>query len=79
MQLAELYAITGDRLIAFSDGVTQAGLGQPGYKFGWRREGCLEFIQQKVADECPDISARDLSQAVVAAARLPESGLPLHR
>lgn len=39
VQLAELYAITGDRLIAFSDGVTQAGLGQPGYKFGWRREG----------------------------------------
>ncbi len=69
VQLAELYAITGDRLIAFSDGVTQAGLGQPGYKFGWRREGCLEFIQQKVA-ECPDISARDLSQAVVSAARL---------
>lgn len=26
VQLAELYAITGDRLIAFSDGVTQAGL-----------------------------------------------------
>jgi len=69
VQLAELYAITGDRLIAFSDGVTQAGLGQPGYKFGWRREGCLAFIQQKVA-ECPDISARDLSQAVVAAARM---------
>ncbi|MEI3001557.1 MAG: hypothetical protein V8T86_11765 [Victivallis sp.] len=62
-------AITGDRLIAFSDGVTQAGLGQPGYKFGRRREGCLAFIQQKVA-ECPDISARDLSQAVVAAGRM---------
>jgi len=69
VQLAEFYAVTGDRLIAFSDGVTQAGLGRPEYKFGWRREGCLEFIREKVA-ECPNISARDLSQAVVSAARM---------
>ncbi len=68
VKLAEFYAISGDRLIVFSDGVTQAGLGQPGCKFGWRREGCLEFIQSKVAAE-PEISARDLSQAVVYAAR----------
>ncbi len=68
VNLAEIYAITGDRLIAFSDGVTQAGLGQAPNKFGWRREGALEFIQQKVAAE-PEISARDLSQAVVMEAR----------
>ena len=30
VKLAEFYAISGDRLIVFSDGVTQAGLGQPG-------------------------------------------------
>ena len=68
VQLAEIYAITGDRLIAFSDGVAQAGLGQPGCKFGWRREGALEFIQAEVAKD-PAISARDLSQRVVYAAR----------
>mgnify|MGYP000491238910 CR=1 FL=1 len=68
VQLAEIYAITGDRLIAFSDGVAQAGLGQPGCKFGWRREGALEFIQAEVAKD-PAISARELSQRVVYAAR----------
>jgi len=68
VQLAEIYAITGDRLIAFSDGVAQAGLGQPGCKFGWRREGALEFIQAEVA-KAPAISARELSQRVVYAAR----------
>ena len=68
VQLAEIFAITGDRLIAFSDGVAQAGLGQPGCKFGWRREGALEFIQSEVARD-PAISARELSQRVVYAAR----------
>ena len=68
VQLAEIYAITGDRLIAFSDGVAQAGLGQPGCKCGWRREGALEFIQAEVAKD-PAISARELSQRVVYAAR----------
>ena len=68
VQLAEIYAITGDRLIAFSDGVAQAGLGQPGCKFGWRREGALEFIQAEVAKD-PAISARELSQRGVYAAR----------
>ncbi len=68
VQLAEIYAITGDRLIAFSDGVAQAGLGQPGCKFGWKREGALEFIQAEVAKD-PAISARELSQRVVYAAR----------
>lgn len=68
VQLAEIYAITDDRLIAFSDGVAQAGLGQPGCKFGWRREGALEFIQAEVAKD-PAISARELSQRVVYAAR----------
>ena len=68
VNLAEIYAISGDRLIAFSDGVTQAGLGQAPNKFGWRREGALEFIQRKVEEE-PEISARDLSQAVVMEAR----------
>ena len=68
VRLAEIYAIAGDRLIAFSDGVTQAGLGQPGNKFGWRREGALAFIQ-KAIEKDPAISARDLSQMVVMAAR----------
>lgn len=66
VRLAEIYAIAGDRLIAFSDGVTQAGLGQPGNKFGWRREGALAFIQ-KAIEKDPAISARDLSQMVVMA------------
>lgn len=54
----------GDRIIMCSDGVTQSGLGvRRDMKFGWRRSGVLKFAQEQIARE-PDISARDLSQAI---------------
>ena len=53
----------GDRLILCSDGVTQAGLGQKKFKFGWRRSGELEFIQKLIARD-PEISAKDLAYSV---------------
>lgn len=68
VQLGEFQAQTGDRLIAFSDGVSQAGLGRSRYKFGWRREGALEFVKRLVKEK-PDISARDLSTEIVLEAR----------
>ncbi|MDR2762812.1 MAG: SpoIIE family protein phosphatase [Planctomycetaceae bacterium] len=68
VQVSEICVITGDRLIAFSDGVTQAGMSRNDYKFGWRREGALEFIKRKVENN-PDISARELSSEVVMAAK----------
>jgi hypothetical protein len=67
LNISEFKAVPGDRIIFFTDGVTQAGLGHSVSKFGWRREGCLEFIQGLVERE-PDISARELSKAVVAQA-----------
>ena len=54
----------GDRIIMCSDGVTQAGLGQRrDMKFGWRRSGVLTFAQRLIAME-PEISAKDLSDAI---------------
>ncbi len=62
--ISHFQASPEDRLIFFSDGVTQAGLGRPGHKFGWRREGCLEFVTE-ILKKTPDISARDLAQSIV--------------
>lgn len=54
----------GDRLIVSSDGVTQSGLGEgPQYRFGWRRSGEMEFIQQKIKDT-PKISSYALARSV---------------
>ena len=67
MKITEVTMAPGDRLIAFSDGVTQAGLGCPGWKFGWRREGALNFIK-RVVEKNPEISARDLATMIAAEA-----------
>lgn len=63
VECSELRMEVGDRIIVCSDGVTQAGLGNAPYKFGWRRSGELEFIRKLVA-ETPEISAKDLSHMV---------------
>ncbi len=67
LAISKFRMVQGDRLIAFSDGVTQAGLGSDACKFGWRREGALAYIQ-KLVDADPLISARELSERVVAEA-----------
>jgi len=57
-------AQSGDRLIFFSDGVSQAGMGTKPHPFGWTtakaREFALESIRQK-----PEISARELAHSIV--------------
>jgi serine/threonine protein phosphatase PrpC len=53
----------GDRLLMFSDGVTQAGMGRT-LPLGWRLEGVREYAK-KVLEQDPEISSRDLACSVV--------------
>ena len=53
----------GDRLVMFSDGVTQSGLGKS-LPLGWRIDGVREFIRQEIEND-EDISSRELSRAIV--------------
>lgn len=62
-----------DRILFFSDGVTEAGMGSRTYKLGWRRSGVVDFVQQTLAT-MPDISARDLVRRVVRTAISKEPG-----
>lgn len=60
----ELKMEPGDRLIISSDGVTQSGLGEGApYKFGWRREGEMEYAKQRIGDN-PDISSQALARSI---------------
>jgi hypothetical protein len=56
-----------DRIVFFSDGITQAGMGEFRTPLGWGLEKVEEFVREKI-DRHPYISARELSRLLVAQA-----------
>ncbi|MDD4817060.1 MAG: SpoIIE family protein phosphatase [Victivallaceae bacterium] len=54
----------GDRVIVFSDGVTQAGLGSPGLPSGWGRDGVVKYVRS-LLELSPDISSQELSERIL--------------
>jgi hypothetical protein len=64
MHYSEFTAMPGDRLLVYSDGVTQSGMGTHAMPLGWTSEAAREFALMTVAED-PDISARDLARRMV--------------
>jgi len=56
-----------DRIIFFSDGVTQAGTGSFRTPLGWGLESVDRFAREEIQNN-PSISARELSRVLVARA-----------
>jgi Stage II sporulation protein E (SpoIIE) len=56
-----------DRIIFFSDGITQAGTGEFRTPLGWGLENVDKFVHECIQEK-PHISARELSRALVARA-----------
>jgi hypothetical protein len=56
-----------DRIIFFSDGITQAGMGEFRTPLGWGLQNVEKFAREKI-DRYPYISARELSRLLVAKA-----------
>lgn len=54
----------GDRLIFFSDGVTQSGMGSKAFPLGWGESGVQKYILS-IIEENPTISARNLAKLIV--------------
>ncbi|MDC7223424.1 MAG: SpoIIE family protein phosphatase [Spirochaetales bacterium] len=63
----------GDRLIFFSDGVTQAGLGSPGYPLGWRQNRVEDFIEKEMLKD-RFLSSRQLTRTLTRHASLLDRG-----
>ena len=63
MWLSEFAMEKEDRIIFFSDGVSQSGMGNRNMPFGWE-EGAKAFIRECVARN-PSISAKELARKVV--------------
>ena len=64
-----------DRLIYYSDGITQAGIGVPHLPLGWQEKGVEEFILSLLRQN-NYMSARELSKRVVRKAREYDNNLP---
>ena len=65
-----------DRLIFFSDGVSQSGIGTSALPLGWRPPAVEQFITAEIKKE-PGISAGDLSRRIVARASLNDIQKPM--
>ena len=62
-----------DRIIFFSDGITESGMGTPPWRLGWRRRGVVDFVQGLLESD-PEISARTLVHRIVSEALNKEPG-----
>jgi hypothetical protein len=60
-------ALPGDRIVFFSDGVTQAGIGRDAYPGGWGLEQARDYTLGQI-ENCPLVSARDLAKSLVTEA-----------
>lgn len=68
MKSYKIHLELGDRLIFCSDGVTQCGLGNGRLKLGLRRDGLINLVLAKIAEE-PNISSSELSAYIVRQAK----------
>ncbi len=57
----------GDRIVFYSDGVSQSGLGRVGLPFGWGQERVTRFLQRQIGAE-QEIASRDLTRKLVGEA-----------
>lgn len=64
LHYSQYKAQPGDRLVFFSDGVTQSGMGTPIFPFGWGTPNVHDYVLSRIKEQ-GDISARDLAQSVV--------------
>ena len=65
----------GDRIICFSDGISQSGLGNKGFPLGWGQEKVCAFLQQRIAQD-EEIGSRELTRKIVAEALVNDGSVP---
>ena len=72
---SELQMELGDRLISFSDGVTQAGIGSKDYPFGLKMDSVKAFISNLITEDTA-ISGQELAKLVVEKAASVDMDMP---
>mgnify|MGYP004702182279 CR=1 FL=1 len=75
MRYSEFKAQPGDRLVFFSDGLTQAGMGTRAHPLG-RGAPAVQAFTLGLVNEKPDISARELARRMVQEAEAVDAYAP---
>jgi len=70
---SECELLPEDRLIIFSDGVSQAGVGRPGFLLGWMQRGVEKYLLELLQEQ-PNISAGLLSKKLSLRAKELDGG-----
>jgi hypothetical protein len=65
---SEVNLMPGDRVVYYSDGVSQSGMGLPHLPLGWLESGVEQYLL-KLLKENPSISATEISRRVAYKAR----------
>lgn len=65
---SEIDLQAGDRILLYTDGITQAGLGTKSYPLGWREDNVRAFVGNLVRNRS-EISAFELASALTAKAK----------
>lgn len=77
LSIYEFKAAPQDRIIFFSDGISQSGLGTQRFKLGWKNDGCRGFVESEL-DRDDGISSHELAVDIVKRAISNEPGCTPH-
>jgi Serine phosphatase RsbU, regulator of sigma subunit len=64
LNYSDFEAALGDRIVFFTDGVSQSGIGTKKFPLGWGQFNIEDFVLKQVKNN-PTISARELSKSIV--------------
>jgi len=64
LRCQEFYAMKEDRLIFFTDGVTQSGIDDMKFNMGWGHQNVVDFVMKQIENQ-PQISASKLARKIL--------------
>ena len=75
VSITEFQAQIEDRIVLFSDGVSQSGIGRKDMPFGWETDQMADVVG-RIIERNPEISARELHRMIISQSTQNDIGKP---